>query len=122
MELKLTVYKDRLCRTVDKTVTANVFDLSTGICEDVLNILNIDMLANGMDNMQDEDVTETVIGIIRNGYPFFVDLIQEIFELTEEEVKKTRIEDIGALIMGIARYAFGKLAATFGNSNSNGKN
>ena len=47
MELKLNVYKTRLCRDVDRVVTAKDFKLSTGICEDVLNIINIDMLRDG---------------------------------------------------------------------------
>ena len=117
MELKLTIYADRLCRKVDKTVTANDFELSTGICEDVLNIINIDMFAGGLQALSDEGGQELVVGIIKNAYPYFLDLIKEIFELTDEEVKRIKLADIAKVIIDIVKYSFTQLATTLGGKN-----
>lgn len=120
MELKLNIYADRLCRKVEKTVTANDFELSTGICEDVLNIINIDMFEGGLSALSDESMQELAIGIIRNGYPFFVNLIKEIFEITDDEAKRIKVADVAAVIIEIVKYSFSQLASSLGGTK--GKN
>lgn len=120
MELKLNIYADRLCRKVERTVTANDFELSTGICEDVLNIINIDMFEGGLSALSDESMQELAIGIIRNGYPFFVNLIKEIFEITDDEAKRIKVADVAAVIIEIVKYSFSQLASSLGGTK--GKN
>lgn len=120
MELKLNIYADRLCRKVEKTVTANDFELSTGICEDVLNIINIDMFEGGLSALSDESMQELAIGIIRNGYPFFMNLIKEIFEITDDEAKRIKVADVAAVIIEIVKYSFSQLASSLGGTK--GKN
>ena len=97
MELKLNIYADRLCRKVEKTVTANDFALSTGVCEDVLDIINIDMFEGGLDALSGESGQELMLDIIKNGYPFFVDLIKEIFEISDDEAKRIKVADVAVL-------------------------
>ena len=120
MELKLNIYADRLCRKIEKTVTANDFEISTGICEDVLNIINIDMFEGGLSALSDESMQELAIGIIRNGYPFFVNLIKEIFEITDDEAKRIKVADVAAVIIEIVKYSFSQLASSLGGTK--GKN
>ena len=117
MELKITIYADRLCRKVEKTVTANDFDLSTGICEDVLNIINIDMFGGGLDALSDEGAQEVMIATIKNAYPYFLELIKEIFELSDEEGKRIKLADIAKVIIDIVKYSFAQLASTLGGKN-----
>lgn len=119
MELKLNVYTSRLCREVEKTVSANDFELSTGICEDVLNIINIDMFEGGMAALSDESMQELAVGIIKNGYPFFVQLIKEIFELTDDEAKRLKVADIAKVIIDIVKYSFEQLASSLGGKQKN---
>ena len=114
MELKLNIYADRLCRKVEKTVTANDFELSTGVCEDVLNIINIDMFEGGLAALSDESMQELAIGIIKNGYPFFVELIKEIFDITDDEAKRIKIADVATVVLEIVKYSFGQLASSLG--------
>lgn len=114
MELKLNIYADRLCRKVERTVTANDFELSTGVCEDVLNAINIDMFEGGLDTLTDESMQELVIGIIKNGYPIFIGLIKEIFEITDDEAKRIKIADVATVVLEIVKYSFGQLANSFG--------
>lgn len=114
MELKLDIYKTKLCREVEKTCTANDFELSLGICEDVLNIINIDMFDGGISSLSDESMTDLVINIVKNGLPFFKDLLKEIFEITDTEVAKTKISDIAKVVINIVKYSFSQLASSLG--------
>lgn len=114
MELKLNIYADRLCRKVEKTVTAQDFELSTGVCEDVLNMINIDMFEGGISALSDESMQELAIGIIKNGYPFFVELIKEIFEISDDEAKRIKVAEVATVILEIVKYSFGQLATSLG--------
>lgn len=118
MALKLNIYADRLCRKVEKTVTANDFELSTGVCEDVLNAINIDMFEGGLAALSDESMQELAIGIIKNGYPIFLDLIKEIFEISDDEAKRINIADVATVVLEIVKYSFGQLANSLGVKNS----
>lgn len=118
MELKLDIYTTRLCRTVKKTCEANDFELSLGLCEDVLNIINIDMFEGGLSALSDESLTNVVINVVKNGLPFFHDLLKEIFEITDEEVKNTKISDIAKVVINIVKYSFSQLASSLGGKKS----
>jgi hypothetical protein len=117
--LKLDIYTTRLCRTLEKTVTANDFELSTGVCEDVLNIINIDMFAGGLQSLSKESTQELVLEMIKNGYPYFIDLIKEIFEITDDEAKRIKIADIARVIIEIVKYSFLQLSSALGKKKKN---
>lgn len=119
MELKLDIYETKLCRKVEKTVTANDFELSTGVCEDVLKIINIDMFEGGMQSLSKESMQELAVDVIKNGYPYFIDLIKEIFEITDEEAKRIKIADIARVIIDIVKYSFTQLTSALGNKKKN---
>lgn len=114
MELKLNIYTDEFCYEVEKTVTANAFKLSLGICEDVLNIVNIDMFEGGLDALSDESKTELAVGIVRDGFPFFKKLVKGIFRITDDEIRRTDITDIAVVVIGIVTYSFTQLASSLG--------
>ena len=116
MELKMNIYEDRFCRKVKKTVTADTFDLSVGICEDVLDIINIDMFEGGLDSMTDESKNELVLGIVKNAFPFFKQLVKELFDLDDGEVRNTKVEEIAKIVMEIVKYSFVQLASSLGGT------
>ena len=118
MELKLNIYADRFCRKIERTALANTFDLSTGICEDVLDIINIDMFEGGLSALSDESMQDLAIGIVKNGFPFFVELCKELFDLTDKEVRNTKIEDIAKIVVEIVKYSFVQLASSLGGKNA----
>ena len=119
MELKLDIYTTRLCRKIERTATANDFELSTGVCEDILEAINIDMFDGGLDALSDEGSQELVMRIIKNGYPVFMGLIKEIFELTDSEAKRIKIADVATVVMDIVKYSVSNLANAFGGSAKN---
>lgn len=118
MDLKLNIYSDRLCRKVEKTVTAPDFELSTAICEDVLAVINVDAWDGGLTALSDEAMAKLAIPIIKNGFPFFVELLAEIFEITEDEAKRTSVKEIAKILVHIVKYSFSELNSSLGQSNS----
>ncbi len=118
MELKLDIYRTRFCKKddIEKTCTANDFELSLGVCEDVLNMINIDMFEGGLEAISQESQNALFTSLVKNGLPFFKDMIKEIFELTDEEVSKTKLSDIVKIVIGIVKYSFSQLASSLGGN------
>lgn len=112
MELKLNIYGDRFCRKLIRTATANTFDLSTAICSDVIEIVNLDMFEGGIYSLSDESKVEIIAGIVKDGFPFFVELMRELFELTEEEIRYTKIEEIVSVVVEIVKYSITHLKSS----------
>lgn len=118
MNLKLNIYTDKYCRKVERTVKANDFELSTGICEDVLNVINIDALDGGFSALSNESKTEIAIGIVRNGFPFFKEMMQDLFEITDEEMRCTKIAEIAGVVIQIVNYSKKALLSSLGGKHS----
>lgn len=119
MELKLNIYGDKFCRKLSKTVTAEEFELTTGICEDVLDVLKIDMLEGGLSALSTETQFEIIVGIVKDGLPFFKELFAELFEISSEEMRHTKITDIAKLVVQIAKYSFTQLSSLGGAKSKN---
>lgn len=119
MDLKLNIYTTKLCREVERTVTAREFELSVGICEDVLDVLNIDMFEGGLDSLSQEDLLELAIPIVRNGFPFFKELLSEIFEVSSDEIRRTKISEVAQVIVAIVKYSISQLKSLGGKKSKN---
>lgn len=106
MELKLNVYKSG---KVIKTYTANDFTLTTGICEDVLNLVDIDKITSYIGN-DEQKLGVEIIKIVAKLFPIFKPFLQDIFNgLTDEEFNQTSIKEIGQIIIQIIRYTTSEL-------------
>lgn len=114
MELKLNIYEDRFCRKVKRPLTAQEFELSTAICEDVLNIVKIDLWEGGLTALSTESQLEIVVGIVKDALPYFKDFMAELFEVTPEELRNTKIKDIALVVIQIVRYSVKELKSSFG--------
>lgn len=105
MELKLNVYKGA---KIIKTYTANDFVLTTGICEDILNLVEIEKLASG--GLNQEQLGFEILNIVKKSFPSFKPFLQDIFDgLTEEELRNTAIKEVGQVIIQIIRYTTSEL-------------
>ena len=118
MELKLNIYTDKYCRNLSRTATAKDFELSTGICEDVLNVINIDALGDGFFALPNQDKTEIALGIVRNGFPFFKEIMQELFEVSDGEIRCTKIGEIAAVVLQVVEYSKKELFSSLGGKNA----
>lgn len=122
MELKITLYEDRLCRKVKDVKTAPDFGLSTLVCEEVLNAVNIDMLASGgLSALSDESKLELFLPIVKEGLPYFKELLAEIFEVSIEEMGYTDLTEIVTVIVQVVIYSFKKMKP-LAESGKNSKN
>lgn len=113
MELKLNIYENG---KVVKTYKANDFMLQTGVCEDILNTIDIDKLTSG-DNQQ---LGIEVIKIVAKSFSKFRPFLQDVFDgLTEEEYRKTSIKEVGGVIIKVVKYTISELYNVEGNNSKN---
>ena len=119
MELKLDIYTTRMCREVERTATVKDFELSTGVCEDILEAINIDMFDGGLDSLSAEAQSELIMQTVKTAYPVFIDLIKEIFEMTDAEAKRIKIADVAKVVIEVVKYSVSNLANAFGGSEKN---
>ena len=123
MELKLNIYTDRKLKEVEKTYTANDFELSTGVVEDVMNCINIDAFEGGLEALSSDGQINTIVPMIYGAYSTFKDLLKDAFDgLTDDEIKRTKMKEIAKVVIDIIKYSFAELGKSVGFSNSKGKN
>lgn len=109
MKMELNIYK---YGKVVKTYEAENYELTTGTCADLINVAEesnlVEIIMSG-----DKDVVNLgVQGLqaLYKAFPKITPLLMEIFEgLTEEEVRNTKIVEVGQLVVDIFTYAINNL-------------
>lgn len=118
MEITLNIYKAKgkhlISNEIERVAKAQDFELTTGVCEDVLNIINIDMFSGGVSALSDESKEELFLSLVKDGYPFFVELIKDIFEINDDEAKRLKLADVVKVVVSIVKYAFTQLGNAIG--------
>lgn len=100
MELKLNIYKGR---EIEKTYTAETYDLMFGTLEDIVNLIDLDTL-NSKDSV---DFVGAVAKIIVKGFDQFKPLFKDIFPgLTDEELRRVRVADLVPVVVDVVKYSF----------------
>lgn len=103
MELKLNVYKGN---EVEKTYTTSEINLQTGVCEDILEIVNIDKF----ENLDSQELAVEVLKLVSKGFAIFKPLLKEVFVgITDEELRRTRVKEIGSVIINIISFTLTEL-------------
>lgn len=119
MDLKLTIYTDDYCTEVARVAVAKDFKLSTGICEDVLEAVHIDMFDGGVQALSADSLISLIASIVKDAFPFFKNIVKRIFDLTDEEIRYTDISEIITVIVGVVKYSVSKLDFSFGGKQKN---
>lgn len=113
MELKLNIYTDKKCKEIKKTLTANDFELSTGVCEDVLRLIKVDQV-DDLAALSEESQAELLLDIITNNLEQFKDLLKNVFDdLTDEDLSNTRIKELMGAVAQIIKFSFATLFSAF---------
>lgn len=116
MELKLNIYTDGKLKEIEKTYVANDFELSTGTCEDLLNIINIDMF-DDMEALSNETKLTYILKSIVGGVALFKDILKNVFDgLNDDEIKRTKTSDIINCVAAIIKYSVTGLFNSFGST------
>lgn len=112
MNLELNIYDGK---KVVKKYEANDFTLTTGICEDIINTVDIDKLTSG--KLNDTALGIEVIKLVAKSFSKFKPFLQDVFEgLTDEEYRNTSIKEVGQVIVQIIKYTVDELYNVGGSS------
>lgn len=118
MELKLNIYTDKKCKEIDKALTVNDFELSTGVCEDVLQLIKVDQI-DDLAALSEEGQAAFLVEIISNNFEQFKDLLKVVFDdLTDEDLSKTKFKDMMHVITQIIKFTFANLFSAFKSDKS----
>lgn len=105
MELTLKIYKGK---EVEKEYTTDTIDFSYGVIEDVINALDLE-------NMKKGDNTEFAIMVVKCSKqlkPFLKDMFDGV---TDEEIRRTRIQNLIEIFKGLFKYATDELGMIIGD-------
>jgi hypothetical protein len=110
MELKLNIYEHG---KIIKTYTSNTCVLPLGVCEDVLNIVDVEALMTNVNEFYKNKSNDNsnislgfhTFGVVQKLLPKLKPLFLDVFEgLTEEELKKASTTEIVDLVIKIVKY------------------
>lgn len=104
MELKLNIYNGK---DIEKTYTANDFVLTTGTCEDILKLVDIDKISG---NLDDNNAMMEVLKIVIKAFQEFKPMMMQIFDgLTEDEYRRTNVAEVAGVVIQVVKYTFAQL-------------
>lgn len=112
MELKLNIYDGN---KIVKTYEANDFTLTTGVCEDIINTVDIDKLTSK--KLNDKELGIEVIKVVAKSFSKFKPFLQDVFDgLTDDEYRRTSIKEVASIVVTIVQYTVGELFNVGGSS------
>lgn len=110
MKLTLDIYKEN-SQEIEKTYTAETVNFSFGVVEDIINALKVD-------DLDLSNKSAIALRVIK-GISVLKPLLKDIFEgVTDDEIRRTRINNIVDVFKGLYHYAMTEL----GGAAANGKN
>ena len=105
MEIKLNIYDGK---KVVKTYTSNEVNLSFGVIEDVLELIDVDKLTAANDDVA---LMKEVVKVIAGAFSQVKTILREMFpDITEDELKHARLKDIAAVLIDTFKFAFAEIA------------
>lgn len=83
--IKLNIYKKDNKKEIEKTLTADGYELMLGTVEDFMNVIDIEKVGNSTE----------VAKMVVKGYSQIKPLLKDIFpELTDEDFKCVKVNDL----------------------------
>ena len=105
MEIKLNIYDGN---KIVKTYTANEVNLSFGVIEDILELIDVDKLTATTDDVA---LMKEVIKVIARAFGQVKTILREMFpDITEDELKHARMKDIALILIDTFKFAFAEIA------------
>lgn len=107
MELKLNIYKGQ--QEVEKTYTAQDYDVMYGTVEDLLDLLDLEALTNTTDK---DGVISALSRLMRSRAEVINPMLFDIFPgLTQEELRRTKTREVLDVIVGLTGFSLDQLKA-----------
>lgn len=111
-ELKLNIYKGR---EVEKTYTAETYDIMTGTVEDVVQLVDVEKLVN---SKSDTALVVEVVKIITGLFSTVKPILKDIFDgLTDEEIRHTKAKEVANLFINIVMFGMAEMKGTSDEKN-----
>ena len=103
MELKLNIYNGR---KVEKTYTAETYDLMFGTVEDLLATIDLDNLKSGSDT----EIIKLVGNVVTKSMDVIKPLLKDVFEgLTDDELRNTKVKEIAAVLIEVVKFSIAQI-------------
>ncbi len=103
MELKLNIYNGR---KVEKTYTAETYDLMFGTVEDLLATIDLDNLKSGSDT----EIIKLVGNVVTKSMDVIKPLLKDVFEgLTDDELRNTKVKEIAAALIEVVKFSIAQI-------------
>lgn len=100
MELELNIYKDG---KIEKTYTANEYDLMFGTIEDLISLIDNDKLFL---NKNEIETFDSVSLFVKNAFKEIKTLLKDIFPgVTDEELRRTKTKEIVRLLISLIKFS-----------------
>lgn len=113
MELRLNIYTDKKCKDIERTVAVNDFELSTGVCEDVLQLIKVDQI-DDLASLSEESQAAVLVDIISNNFEEFKNLLKNVFDdVTDSDLSRTKMQEMLTVVAQIIKYTFQMLFSAF---------
>lgn len=104
MQLKLNIYNKR---NIEKTYTAETYDIMFGTVEDLLNLIDLDKL-NGKNDIE---FIQAAVDVVINGLGIIKPLLQDIFEgLTDDELRNTKVSEVASVLVTIIKFTISQIS------------
>lgn len=111
MQLKLNIYNKR---NIEKTYTAETYDIMFGTVEDLLNLIDLDKL----NRKNDIEFIQAAVDVVINGLGIIKPLLQDIFEgLTDDELRNTKVSEVASVLVTIIKFTISQISK--GNTEKN---
>lgn len=100
--LKLNIYREDNKNEIEKTLTAEGYDLMLGTLQDVIAIFDIDKINSG----NEVELAKMAV----RGFDQITPILRDVFpEATPEELRRTKTKELVPLFIAIAREAVGTM-------------
>lgn len=101
--LKLNIYKEDNKNEIEKTFTAEGYDLMLGTLQDIMAIIDIDKINSG----NEMELAKMAI----RGFDQIAPILRDVFpEVTTEELRRAKTRELVPLFVALAKEAIGTLA------------
>lgn len=101
--MKLNIYEKK---KVVKTYETDTYDLMFGTVEDIADAIKLDELQTGAD----VEIIVMAGNLIKTSKETVKELLKDIFDgLTDEEIKKTKINEIVTCLVDVVKFTISQL-------------
>lgn len=111
--MRINVYKNG---EIEKSYESDVHVVTVGVCEDILQAIDIDKLIGG--KLTDEAMSIEILKVIVKSFDKFKPMIQNIFPISDEEYSRVAITDVSRVVMELVNYTISNLFNIGGDDDS----